>query len=58
MSFLQVYVHAVWSTHNREPILKPEPMKSICSFINQYAASKDIRILVVNGWLDHLHCLF
>ena len=30
---------------------------ALCDHIREYAKLKDIYILNINGWLDHLHCL-
>jgi putative transposase len=58
MSFTKLVVHAVWGTHNRSPILVPELRQKVIKLIEQNAKDKGIKILCINGHLDHLHCLF
>ncbi|WP_416439431.1 IS200/IS605 family transposase [Phnomibacter sp. MR] len=58
MPMLQVYIHAVWSTLLRQPLMTKEKRAAIFHFIEQYAASKEIHILALNGVEDHIHCLF
>ena len=57
MSFVQIHVHAVWGTKNREPVLSKTIHDQICDHIRENAASKDICIDSINGHIDHLHCL-
>jgi len=58
MSFTKVWIHAVWGTKNREPVLISEVRKLLFSHIKEYARSKEIFILCINGHVDHVHCLF
>lgn len=57
MSFVKIYVHAVWATKNREPVLSKVIHDQICQHIRENAKSKDIIIDSINGHHDHLHCL-
>ena len=58
MSYVQVWIHAVWGTKNRYPFMNHESKEAICSFITTYATEKQIHIDCINGHWDHLHCLF
>ena len=57
MSFAQIWVHAVWGTKNREPILSRSIHDQVCQHIRENAVLKNIYIDSINGHNDHLHCL-
>lgn len=57
MPFTKILIHAVWATKDRKPLMNKENKDSLCQHIREYAKSKSIYLLNVNGWLDHLHCL-
>lgn len=57
MPYLKVLVHCVWATKHRKPFLKGKNKDAICLHIREYAKSKSIHIININGYLDHLHCL-
>ena len=57
MSFVKIWIHAVWGTKNREPILTSELRDKICRHIRQNALAKGFYVDEVNGYTDHLHCL-
>ena len=57
MPFTKILIHAVWATKDRKPLLTKENKDALCQHIREYAKSKSIHLLNVNGWLDHLHCL-
>ncbi len=57
MSFVKVWIHAVWGTKNREPLLTSSLRNTICLHIQQNALAKGVYVDEVNGYTDHLHCL-
>lgn len=57
MAHVSVWLHTVWATKNRERILVAGKRELICEHIKQNAAEKGFYIDIVNGYLDHLHCL-
>jgi putative transposase len=58
MTFIKVYVHFVWSTKNREPLLNsPEIRKNVWDHIKENAKGKEIFIDTISGYEDHCHCL-
>lgn len=57
MAYLKVWVHLVWSTKKREPLLTKEVRKVLITHIRENAESKDIYIDFINGYIDHVHCL-
>jgi REP element-mobilizing transposase RayT len=58
MSFVKVMVHSVWGTKNRQPLMRKEIKEKIISHIKENAKSKGIFIDEINGYLEHLHCIF
>ncbi|MCF0059753.1 IS200/IS605 family transposase [Dyadobacter sp. CY356] len=57
MSYVKIWVHAVWATRNRECVLKPDILKKMCSHIYGYAKENGIYIDRINGHDDHIHVL-
>ncbi len=58
MAFVKIMIHSVWSTKNRTPFLTKELRPVIIDHIRQNAKSKEIFIDRLNGYTEHLHCLF
>lgn len=57
MPFTKVYIHYVWATKNRVPVLTPMLRRLLFEHIRQNAKSKKIIIDSLNGHLEHIHCL-
>ena len=57
MAFVKIWIHAVWGTKNREPVLEKEILEFVCDHIKENGKLKGIFIECVNGYSDHLHCL-
>ena len=57
MGYLKIWIHLVWTTKNREPILTQEIRRNILSHIRENAEQKGIYIDFINGYLEHVHCL-
>jgi putative transposase len=57
MSFLKIWIHLVFSTKNREPFLTKDIRYKVHQHIIENCKEKDIFIIAVNGYADHLHCL-
>ena len=58
MPFVKVMIHAVWGTKNREPFLTSEIRALVIKHIKENAKVKGIHIDSINGYTEHLHCLF
>ena len=58
MPYTKVTIHAVWGTKNRFQFLTSEIRSKIITHIKENAAAKGIYIDRLNGYTDHLHCLF
>ena len=58
MPFIKVYIHFVWSTKNRVPLLNSKEIRQkVWNHIKENAHKKGIFIDYVNGYSDHCHCL-
>ncbi len=57
MPYINIHVHAVWTTYQRKPFLKQEIRNAIFQHIKDNAILKEIRINIINGYLEHVHCL-
>ena len=58
MPFVKIWIHAVWATKNRKPLLKQGIRKELFEHIKGNAISKGILMDSVNGYIDHVHCMF
>jgi putative transposase len=57
MGYVKIWVHLVWSTKSREPLLTIETRRDIFYHIRENAEKKGIYVDFINGYLDHVHCL-
>jgi putative transposase len=57
MSHVKVWIHAVWGTKNHQPILTNEIRDQVFNHIRLNAKEKQIHIELLNGVIDHVHCL-
>ena len=58
MSFIKIYIHLVFSTRNRAPILNTFDVRiKVWKHIKEYATEKGIFLDMINGYSDHCHCL-
>lgn len=53
---VQMWVHLVWATKNRQPLLVKSLRKKLCFHIKSEAEKKGYKISIINGVEDHLHC--
>ena len=58
MPFVKIWIHAVWATKRRAPLLEKDFRKDIFQHIIENGSEKGILIYAVNGHADHVHCLF
>ena len=57
MPYVRVWIHFVWSTKNRTPVLTDNYRQLLFEHIKENARKKEIYLDRVNGYLDHVHCL-
>ena len=57
MSFVKIWVHLVFATKNREPLLDKKIRPLLYQHIIENCKEKDIFLKAINGYTDHMHCL-
>ena len=57
MSFVKIWVHLVFSTKNREPLLPATIRYDVHKHIISNCKEKEIFLQSINGYTEHLHCL-
>jgi len=57
MSFVKIWVHTVFSTKNREPLLSKSIRKDVYEHIISNCHKKEIFLEAINGYSEHIHCL-
>jgi len=57
MAYVKIWVHLVWTTKNREPILTQEIRWEIFSHIRENTEKKGIYIDFINRHMENVHCL-
>ncbi len=57
MSYVRIWVHAVWSTKKREPFLRKEIRRKVFMHIKQHAKTMGYHVDYINGVSNHVHCL-
>lgn len=57
MSYVRIWIHAVWGTKNKFPFLAEPVRHKVFQHILDNAKTKGIYLKEVNGHKDHVHCL-
>jgi len=57
-SFNKIWIHVIWSTKYRLPMITPEIEKILFPFITKQLNDLGCRVKAINGVADHIHCLF
>ena len=57
MPHTKIWIHIVFSTFERKPLLDDSIRENIFKHIFDYSKSKDIYIDRINGYVDHVHLL-
>jgi len=58
MSFVKIWIHSVWTTKKRQPLIIKTIRENVFKHIYKNALDKGIMIDIVNGYSEHVHCLF
>ena len=56
-SFNRVYIHYVFSTKNRKPLIKPKYQKQLFGYLGGIARNNGFTLLQAGGVEDHIHLL-
>lgn len=54
----KVWVHAIFGTKNRTPVLKRDLAMKVCDHMRSYLEELGCGVRTINGTSDHVHMLF
>ncbi len=57
MPHVKVWIHFVWTTKNRLPLLTDDIRQRVFQHIRENARAKGIFLDFINGYREHVHCL-
>lgn len=57
-SYTCIWIHAVWATKYRQPIIYPEIEQTLYNYISEQLKEMRCTVRIINGMPDHVHCLF
>jgi putative transposase len=56
-TFSALWIHMIWATKNREPLIHTGFKNQLYSEIRSIAEEKGYYLDFINGMEDHVHCL-
>ena len=57
-SYQKIWVHTVWATKNRMPLIHQSFEQELYNFISEQLREQNCSVSIVNGVENHIHCLF
>jgi REP element-mobilizing transposase RayT len=57
-SYNNVWIHAIWGTKFRQPLILPEIENKVYAFMQDQFIQLNCPVKAINGIQDHVHCLF
>ena len=57
-SFIKIWIHAIWATKERQPMIHKSVENTIYQFISEELRALGCPVRIINGMPDHIHCLF
>ncbi len=57
-SFNKIWIHAIWGTKERIPLIHQNIEKEVYQFITEQLQELGCPVRIINGMPDHIHCLF
>jgi len=57
-SFIKIWIHAIWATKERYPLIQPNIETSVFNQMRNQFAESGCPFRIINGMPDHVHCLF
>ncbi len=57
-SFRQIWIHAIWATKHRMPMIHKGMEQSLYSFMTEQFQLQGCPVKIIYGMPDHIHCLF
>lgn len=57
-SFNKIWIHAIWATKERMPLIHQNIEQKVYQYISEQLREQGCPVRIVNGMPDHVHCLF
>ncbi|MFC2188287.1 IS200/IS605 family transposase [Fulvivirgaceae bacterium LMO-SS25] len=57
-SFNKLWIHAIWATRDRLPLISTQAEKKVHEYISSQLREQGCPVRIINGMPDHIHCLF
>jgi len=57
-SFNKIWIHAIWATKERQPLISIKSEKKIYDLIRAELIEMSCPVRIINGMPDHIHSLF
>ena len=57
-SFNKIWIHAIWATKERMPLIHQNVEQTIYQFISEQLRELGCPVRIIHGMPDHIHCLF
>ncbi len=57
-SFNKIWIHAIWATKNRAPLIVLKSEKRVHDYMRGQFIEIGCPVRIINGMPDHVHCLF
>lgn len=57
-SLARIWIHAIWSTKDRLPLIHPNAEQPIYKFLEEEFQEMGCSVKAINGMADHIHVLF
>lgn len=57
-SFNKIWMHAIWATKDRQPLIKPSAETKTFDYISNQLREMGCTVRITNGMPDHVHSLF
>lgn len=57
-SYYKIWIHAIWSTKERMPLIHPSIEQQLFQFISYQLREQGCPVRIINGMPDHVHSLF
>lgn len=55
MSYIQIFIHMVWATYQRQPLITPDIEPHMNRFLRVKCQEMGLKVLALNGMPDHVH---
>ena len=57
-SFNKIWIHSIWATKERNPLINQSIEKKVHQFISEQLREHGCPVRIINGMPDHIHCLY